>query len=475
MSQQSQTRKPFFLSWEILRWIVIPGVWVLVAILAPLLAQRNFMAVALVGRVGALFGAYALLRWPGLGFPALMVAILIVPFRINTGTMTSINIALLMVAAMIGLWILEMVGRDRLVRLVKTGVILPSLLFTLVAILAFLYGQLNWFPTRPASIFAQLGGLFLFIFSIGTLIVTVHRLQEVRWLQVALWAFIILSTAYNLFFLFPPTRFYANRFFQRVVNESLFWTWFCVASFGMAYLNTKLAPKWRVVCGIIAALAFYNLMILKQNWTSGWFPAAIALFTIVLLTRPKWAIWIGIVAVVFALVGTDFVNELLLGGDNEYSMVTRLEAWKILGQIIMLNPLFGLGPANYYFYTPFYDILGYSVSFNSHNNYIDIVAQVGLLGLGLFLWIFWEVLRSGWRMRKIAREGFDRAYVYLAIGGTVGTLAAGMLGDWIVPFVYNVGMEGFRSAALGWFFMGGLVFLEVAYRRNQEDNLLSND
>ena len=38
-----------------------------------------------------------------------------------------------------------------------------------------------------------------------------------------------------------------------------------------------------------------------------------------------------------------------------------------------------------------------------------------------------------------------------------------MFGDWFMPFVYNVGMDGFRSASLAWFFLGGMVYLSLRY------------
>jgi hypothetical protein len=38
-----------------------------------------------------------------------------------------------------------------------------------------------------------------------------------------------------------------------------------------------------------------------------------------------------------------------------------------------------------------------------------------------------------------------------------------MLGDWVIPFVYNVGLIGFRSSVFGWLFMGGLVVIEQLY------------
>jgi hypothetical protein len=153
----------------------------------------------------------------------------------------------------------------------------------------------------------------------------------------------------------------------------------------------------------------------------------------------------------------------LLLADEEYSAMTRWEAWRILAEIVKVNPVLGLGPANYYHYTPLFPILGWAVNFNSHNQYVDIVAQTGLLGLSCFLWFVWELGRLGWRMRVRVPDGFARAYLYGALGGLGGTLAAGLLGDWVLPFVYNIGLGGTRTSLLGWLFLGGLVVLEKLY------------
>jgi hypothetical protein len=39
-------------------------------------------------------------------------------------------------------------------------------------------------------------------------------------------------------------------------------------------------------------------------------------------------------------------------------------------------------------------------------------------------------------------------------------VVVGMMGDWILPFFYNIGLSGFRSSMLGWLFLGGLVSVE---------------
>jgi O-antigen ligase len=122
--------------------------------------------------------------------------------------------------------------------------------------------------------------------------------------------------------------------------------------------------------------------------------------------------------------------------------------------------MLGLGPSNYYYNTPLFSILGWTVQFNSHNNLVDITAQMGLIGLFIYFWIFYEIARIGLKLRSTLDEGFEKAYVYAVLGAVAGSLVASMLGDWVIPFYYNVGMEGFRGSLIGWMFFGGLVAIE---------------
>jgi O-antigen ligase len=129
-------------------------------------------------------------------------------------------------------------------------------------------------------------------------------------------------------------------------------------------------------------------------------------------------------------------------------------------QIVQHNPWLGFGPANYYHYTLLYPILGWWVRFNSHNNYVDLVGQVGVVGLLAFGWIMAEVLRLAFRLRPRMPRGFERAYVAGAVAGLAGSLVSGLLADWIIPFTYNIGIRGFRSSLLFWFFLGGVLALK---------------
>ena len=133
---------------------------------------------------------------------------------------------------------------------------------------------------------------------------------------------------------------------------------------------------------------------------------------------------------------------------------------KVLWQIVLHNPWIGFGPANYYHYTVLYPILGSYVRFSSHNNYLDLIAQTGVVGLLAFAWFVAEVTQLALRLRHRVPHGFGRAYVIGALGGLTGSLVSGFLADWLIPFVYNIGLRGFRSSLLFWVFLGGLCALQ---------------
>jgi hypothetical protein len=130
-----------------------------------------------------------------------------------------------------------------------------------------------------------------------------------------------------------------------------------------------------------------------------------------------------------------------------------------------------MGFANYYWYTPLFPIRGWRVSFNSHSQFVDLIAEVGYIGLLAFLWMFWEFGRLSWNLTKQLPEGFARAYAYGVLAGLCATMISAFLGDWVLPFVYNVGLAGFRASILPWIFVGGLIGLEQIYMHKSDRSL----
>lgn len=276
------------------------------------------------------------------------------------------------------------------------------------------------------------------------------------------WVFLGLGTLFFLMQILPGLKSYSFRIYSYGAVSSLFWTWMVALSFGQALYNKDLHTWQRAGLFLVTFSTFYFAYTFIDGWKSGWVPALVVMGVIIFLRSPKIAMIIIISVIVAAPV---FIITLI--SSDQYSYETRLEALIIIAQIIKVSPILGLGPANYYWYTPLFPIRGYAVQFNSHNQYVDLVAQTGLLGLIAFLWIMFEIGNLGLRLRKSAPEGFAVAYVFSALGGLAGMLTAAILGDWVIPFVYNIGFTGFRSSLFGWLFLGGLVALKNIIDRGE--------
>ena len=439
-----------------LRPLVVAGVLLLSAVLAFKASPRYLMVI-----LGLLVGGGATLvfmRWPSMGLVAL-IGTIIVPFNGPSG----LNATMAVVALLLGLWLFATMARQRSIQLLPSRPIWPLMAFSITAGLAFGAGQLPWYPfAQPAPMGAQLGGMAIFVLSAGAFLLVAHQVRDPRWLKWMTWLFLALGGLYVAGQLVPGMGHF-TRPYSAGTTGSLFWTWLVALALSQAIFNSRLHPVWRVAVGGLAMATLYIGLFPGRSWSSGWIPPLVAVLVTVWVARPRLAFLAMPVAAIGAILQYEKLVRLVMIGDNQYSLITRLEAWRIVLEIVKVNPILGLGPANYHWYTPLFPILGWSVQFNSHSQYVDLIAQTGLLGLAFFLWFFWAVGKLGWRLREQVPIGFARAFVYGSLGGLAGTLVAGALGDWILPFFYNVTLKGFRSSVLGWLFLGGLVALDQIF------------
>ena len=405
---------------------------------------------------------------PSFGLLCMVAGALVVPFGIGTGTQSSLNIAILFVPFLMGLWLVAMVW-DRRIQLVPSGTNLPMIGLIAAISVSFIVGYLPWNVfAQLAPIRAQIGAVGIFVCSAGAFWLVGNRVKDIRWLRRLVWLFLALSGLYIVGRLVGGANGarITRIFVFGSTTGSMFWIWLVALAAGQVLFNHDLRWRWRfLLLGLVAATFPVALTGESLNWTSGWLPAAVALGLLVWFRWPRASLLLGVALAGVGLIFLPVLRDVLIVR-NQYSILTRDAASAILLEIIKTNPLLGVGPANYYYYTPLYPILGYYIQFNSHNQYVDIVAQTGLVGLFFFLWWALATARTGWPLRHKFSDGFSRGYVHAAMAGLAGMLLAGFLGDWLLPFVYNIGITGFRASVLGWLFLGGLVALEqIATRR----------
>lgn len=433
-----------------------PLVWV---------SQRGYLL--LLAGLSGLLGALVLLRWPLLGLLGVVVLNLATPFRVELGG-TRFDLGFLLLGLMTGVFALAVL-RDVRRRPVPSAPVYAAVAMVVVALLALASGGLPWLSFgERAPLTVQAAGTAIFVLSAMAFLMASVYFAEGRGLAWATGVFLALGA------LVIGARYSPDlaRLLRSVVPPgavgSLFWTWWAALATAQGLFNNRLPWPIRGALVLLSGAIVVAHLFLGNGWVSGWLPPLVAIGIILWAGFPRLRLPILLAALLVGLLGAQTLYERYLLENNEYSLLTRLEAGRILGEIIRANPLLGIGPANYYWITPYFPILGWYVNFSSHNNYVDIAAQAGLLGLGVYLWFLSGTALMAWTNANRRGYGpFERAYLLGALGGIAGTAMAGFLGDWVIPFVYNVGLDGFRASVLGWLFMGGMVAV-VSVRKRHE-------
>jgi hypothetical protein len=442
------------------RWfqVVIIIVVLIASTMVSFWGSRNIYLLLLLMLVGIAV-LLVLLRQLNIGFLLVFLGGMFVPVIGPSG----MSAATVMIVFMLGLWIMNMFIIQRNITFVRSSVIMPVVVFLAISLLAFLLGQIPWFVfARQAPLSAQVGGFSIFIFSIGGMLLAANLIKDVRWLKIIVWTYI------GLFSIYVISRtlhlnIIAGLYHPGFTAQSMSWTWFVTLVVGQIIFNLSLSRRARWALIAVVMGAFYLSIINGYDWKSGWVPALVSAGLLIGLRYRKLFLYaIPVAGLVVLYLAID-----LIGGEG-YSWGTRVDAWKILLEIGRVSPLLGMGFANYYWYTPLFPIRGWKVSFNSHNQYIDLIAETGYVGLFVFIWLFFELGRLCWRLTKQLPSGFTLGYVYSVLAGICATLVAAFLGDWVLPFVYNVGLAGFRASIIPWIFIGGVMAVEQMILQNPE-------
>jgi O-antigen ligase len=127
----------------------------------------------------------------------------------------------------------------------------------------------------------------------------------------------------------------------------------------------------------------------------------------------------------------DYLKERVMGTQTEVedtdevelegSAQARIDTWKAVVEVVSAHPLDGVGYVGLKYILPETgEAMGADVMDSSHNTYLSMLGGMGILGLGLFIWLLWRCWALGIAGERAAATRFDRQ---LAIGLTGATLA----------------------------------------------------
>lgn len=423
-----------------------------------------------------------LFRGRQLVIPSLIAAVTLVPVALGPGTGTPFSFAIIGIASLFAFEAMRRVARRRRV-LPRSESNAAWMTIIAVAVLSILTGGALWdarVAIEPNFIWVQAAQFAIIALSACAFWLSSLWLKR-RWELATLSALVVaIAALQSVMFIMPAVRIST---LNEVWANPAARVWLVVMPGALALFRDDWRPVQRVALfGLAVALVALPWRV-AESWASGWLPSLIALVALVSLRLGRVSVIVGMAAIAPAVAG--FVTVLLprLAVDDQWSLGTRVLAWRGLFDLLDGRWALGLGLASYWHY--WRGIIGSFAYFdptqgylhhtmdpkvNMHNNYIDMLAQMGVLGFLSLIWLIVSLYRHSFRVFRAEPSGFGHAYAAAAICGLTGMLASGMLGDWFFPFVYNIGLNGFRGSSIGWLLLGGLCVLDATRAHASESD-----
>ncbi len=291
--------------------------------------------------IAGIAGFVILIRWQRLGLLGLVVGTLVVPFSVGTGSQTPISITVILIPALFGLWLADMILHRR-VHFKSSRVNWALLAMVLSAIVSFLAGSLPWNVfAKTAPITAQIGGLAIFVFAALAFWLIANQINDERWLALLVIAFLVIGALYMAGRLrIPVLSSLSSTMNGFAADGSMFWVWLVALATGQLLFNRHLHRAAQIFLALLIAATLAVGWFLARDWTSGYLPPMIAVGVILWLRSWRLGLLATIVGLlVFVWYGHFSIFNSLVGL-KEYSIVTRDVARQILvEQVFPLSAL----------------------------------------------------------------------------------------------------------------------------------------
>jgi putative inorganic carbon (HCO3(-)) transporter len=116
-------------------------------------------------------------------------------------------------------------------------------------------------------------------------------------------------------------------------------------------------------------------------------------------------------------------------GELEHSAAVRLDLWNAAIGFFLQNPIFGIGMGGFVLAVP--EELIYK---DTHNFYLKMLSEQGVIGIGLLIIILYGALKSGFELTQIGRSEFQKGLGFGFLGCVIACIVNNIFGDrWSYP------------------------------------------
>jgi O-antigen ligase len=180
------------------------------------------------------------------------------------------------------------------------------------------------------------------------------------------------------------------------------------------------------ITGIIGLSVLCLVLTLSRG---GWLGFALAMLVFFLL-KDRRALFL---LLVMGLVGIFFLPDSILlrvasiGNLQESSTAYRLSIWTATLRIISDYWVsgIGLGLPTFAMVYPYYSLAA-GMAYHSHNLFLQLIVEMGIVGLGAFLWLMWVFVKVGLNGIRRAKDPFLKNLMIGLLAGMSGYLLQGL-------------------------------------------------
>ena len=435
--------------------------------------------------IGGALAALAILRWPELALYALVFAVPYgswFPISLGAGNLTAVD---LLVAAVVALWLVRMIVRERGISIRLHALALPFALFLGAALLSmtvalslqaavkefvkwaemfaiYVYVANNLDQAKLTRVLAAMFlaglsqaaiGIYQFLFQAGPpgFILFDRFMRAFGTFEqpnpYAGYLALIVPVALGLIVAVSSKQFTISGNQSTVSSRQLSINSKQLTASNDSRLRSLVTDYWILITVLIALAAL--LAAIVMSWSRGaWLGVGAGLIVAVVVQSRRALVLSIVAAFVLAFVillssidvipaavtdrfsgVADYFGVFDVRGvkvdDANFAIVERMAHWQAAWGMLLDHPVLGVGIGNYAAVYPAYALPQWDDPLgHAHNYYLNVAAEAGLIGLSAYLILWAAAFWQGWRAVRVT-DGWLRG------------VAAGLLGMLLALSIHN--------------------------------------
>jgi hypothetical protein len=383
----------------------------------------------------------------------LVIAAAFTDIQFSTGTESTIVDGLALTAMFVAIWLIRSLIVNKKLTLVPFPINKPLIgfMFTVPISIAWSIGFRDPFVnTWNTFLIMQIATGIVMIMLPASFLIVGNFVRDIKTLKIIV-ALLLIAGVLGLLWDYQVSPLKIN-------TRGLFTMWIVGITVGLAIYNQRIPAVFRGLLLLLAAIWIYYRFGQNISWMAGWLPPFSVLFILLFMRSKKLILILFLLMLVMVAINLEFYLDAFQEEKAE-SGNTRMAAWRLNWSITSQHLLFGTGPGGYAAYLMSYHPRR---AMATHSNYIDIIAQLGIVGLTFYVWFFVKLAQMGYNLCKRLRGRFDfaEALANVAFAGTVGCIVSMVFGDWLIPFPYTQSIGSFDYINYSWILMGFTLVLD---------------